>query len=339
MAKENALAHVRPSLLNNFRINVLGHNCSYVDFDGNVGTLKYPPTKQYSPRFAQKIQELHITNVPVIDDKSTPIDDLRHFKYLRRLTLGSGVTGISRNSIPSSVEELTLSKDVTSIPEGYLGNGSLHIVSGPGYKIDIGTTATNDHFYLDKFQRLIIEKKQSLGIGLESHINQRGQSMFDFSTMVKLNSAESIIRRSNEFPNTKSLYFYAESMQANPNASIKIVLDSYPMPEKRKEGLKDDHLIALYVVDEKNLDVEKLNATYPNLRRVFVAESVKKVTNLEPSLEQSPYSYEQKLASGRKQQIILLSDKTTPIKKTAPASEAKVVESPELVQDESEVEK
>lgn len=321
MANEKALAHVRPSLLNNFKINVLGHNCSYVDFDGKVGTLKYPPTKQYSPHFAKKIQELHITEVPVIDDKDTPIDDLRHFKFLRKLTLGTGVTGISRNSIPSSVEELTLSSDVSSIPKGYLGNGNLHIVSGPGYKIDIGTTTTNDHFYLDEFQRLIVEKHQSLGLGLESSINASGRNLFDFTTFVKLNTAESIIRHSNEFPNTKSLYFYAESMQSNPNASIKMVIDSYPMAEKRKKGLPDDHLIALFVVDEKNLDMDKLNETYPNLRRLFIADSVKQVTNLDASAEQTPFCYEQELANGKKQQIILLSDKTTPVKK-APTVEA-----------------
>ena len=334
MAKENALAHVRPSFVNNFRINVLGHNCSYVDFDGKVGTLKYPPTKQYSPRFAQKIQELHITNVPTIDDKSTPIDDLRHFKYLRRLTLGKGVTGISMNSIPASVEELTLSQDVTSIPEGYLGNGSLHVVSGPGYKIDTGTTDTNDHFYLDEFQRLIVKKQHSLGIGRESHINSSGRSIGDFSEYVKLNMAESIIRHSNEFPNSKSLYFYAESMEANPNASIKIVVDSYPMAEKRKKGLQDDHLIALLVVDEKNLDVEKLNATYPNLRRIFVADSVKQVTNLEQSAEQSPYSYEQELPNGKKQQLILLSDKTVPVKKVAFSSTEHSIEKGSIEQEE-----
>ena len=224
------------------------------------------------------------------------------------------------NSIPASVEELTLSQDVTSIPEGYLGNGSLHVVSGPGYKIDTGTTDTNDHFYLDEFQRLIVKKQHSLGIGRESHINSSGRSIGDFSEYVKLNMAESIIRHSNEFPNSKSLYFYAESMEANPNASIKIVVDSYPMAEKRKKGLQDDHLIALLVVDEKNLDVEKLNATYPNLRRIFVADSVKQVTNIEQSAKQSPYSYEQELPNGKKQQLILLSDKTVPVKKVASSS-------------------
>lgn len=334
MAKENALAHVRPSFVNNFRINVLGHNCSYVDFDGKVGTLKYPPTKQYSPRFAKKIQELHITNVPIIDDKSTPIDDLRHFKYLRRLTLGKGVTGISMNSVPASVEELTLSQDVTSIPEGYLGNGNLHVVSGPGYKIDTGTTNTNDHFYLDEFQRLIVKKQHSLGIGLESNINSSGKNIGNFSEYVKLNMAESIIRHSNEFPNSKSLYFYAESMEANPNASIKIVVDSYPMAEKRKKGLQDDHLIALFVVDEKNLDVEKLNATYPNLRRIFVGDAVKQVTEMDYSFELSPHGFETILPNGKKQQLILLSDKTTPIKKATSTEQSQEKETVQEVSNE-----
>lgn len=334
MAKEKALAHVRPSFINNFKINVLGHNCSYVDFDGKIGTLKYPPTKQYSPRFAKKIQELHITNVPVIDDKNTPIDDLRHFKFLRRLTLGSGVTGISRNSIPSSVEELTLSKDVTSIPEGYLGNGNLHIVTGPGYKIDIGTTSTNDHFYLDEFQRLVVDKQHSLGIGYESFETERGNNIGKISSLIKLNMAESIIRHSNEFPNSKSLYFYAQSMSDNPNASIKLVIDSYPMAEKRKKGLPDDHLISLLVVDEKNLDLEKLTNQYPNLERIFVSDSVKQVSNIPQNAEQSPYSFEQELPNGKKQQLILLSDKTVPVKKIPQSSPEQVVEKGSVEQQE-----
>ena len=59
----------------------------------------------------------------------------------------------------------------------------------------------------------------------------------------------------------------------------------------------------------------KLNETYPNLRRLFIADSVKQVTNLDASAEQTPFCYEQELTNGKKQQIILLSDKTTPVKK------------------------
>ena len=315
MAEEKALAHVKPSFLNNFRMNVLGHNCSYVDFDGKMGTLKYPPTKQYPSRLTKHIQELHITNVPTIADKSNPIDDLRHFKYLRKLTLGKGVTGITMNSIPSSVEELTLSQDVTSIPKGYLSNGNLHIISGPGYKVDTGTTQTNDIFYLDEFQRLVVEISHFIGIGLEAHETKRGVNIQDFTTYIKLNMAESIIRHSNEFPNSKSLYVYARSMGHGPDTSIKLVLDSYPMPEKRKEGLDDEKLIALLVVDEKKLDLSKLQKQYPNLQRIFVADSVKQVTEMENTFELASHGFETTLPNGKKQQVILLSDKTTPIKK------------------------
>lgn len=334
MAEEKALAHVKPSFLNNFRMNVLGHNCSYVDFDEKMGTLKYPPTKQYPERLAKHVQELHITNVPTIDDKSNPLDDLRHFKYLRRLTLGKGVNGITMNSIPSSVEELTLSQDVTSIPKGYLSNGSLHIISGPGYKIDTGTTETNDTFYLDKFQRLIVEKNQSIGIGLEAYQTQRGVNIQDFTTYIKLNMAESIIRHSSEFPNSKSLYVYANRMSDGPDTSIKLVVDSYPMAEKRKEGLDDSKLIALLVNDEKKLDLSKLQQEYPNLQRIFVGDAVKQVTEMDYNFELSPHGFETILPNGKKQQLILLSDKTTPIKKATSTEQSQEKETVQEVSNE-----
>ena len=315
MAKEKALAKSKPSLINAFKINVLKHNSMYIDYTGEPRTLRYPPVKPYSDRVKKDLRELHLIGVPMVDDKSEPMDDLRNFPYLTKLTLGKGVRGISKHAIPSTVEELVLSRDVKSIPEGFVSHQAIHKVTGPDYTIESKPTDYKTDFFLDEFYRPNFRRNNRVSIGQEEWLLTHRMSLREGTNDARLAVASGILSHSVKYDNKKTLYAYGDQIDHELDYSVQIVADEFPMPEEHKKELADDHIIAIAIENEKELDFSTLDK-YPNLRCIILGDKIKKVTGL-PEISQDEFTREgfvktftRTLPNGLKQDIRLVSDDT-----------------------------
>lgn len=318
MENNSALIESKPNLWTQFKKNFLGHNATYVDFQGKVGTLRYPQTKPYSDRLCSDIRELTITNVETIDDKSNPHDDLRHFKYLSKLTLGQGVKGISRNAIPTSVEELTISSDFTSLPEGFVSQGMLHKVSGPDFTINTQIASNNTTIHIDEFGRLNFTRLNHVSLGQSDYIASHRQDIGKQTEIARNNSAESLLHHSSQFPNSKTIYVYGKSITSDRDYSVQAVVDTFPMPKEHKSAMPDENLIGIFINGVTSLDTSDLSK-YPNLTTVFLGKDIEKITGITDSLDDKKDNrghskLEEKTVSGKKQSLIFLSTKTLPIK-------------------------
>ena len=78
MANEQGLVATKPNFLEELARKLFKRNCTFTDYSGKIGYLAYPPRNGYSDKQKQEIRGLEITGVETIDDKSTPLDDLRH---------------------------------------------------------------------------------------------------------------------------------------------------------------------------------------------------------------------------------------------------------------------
>lgn len=332
MADENALIE-QPKIISFLRnIGKARFNCKYTDSKGRIGYLSYPPKKGFTPRQCEEIESLEISGVETIDDKTDPKDDLRHLKHLKKLTLGEGVKTISRNSIPTSLSEVTISEGI-SIPESFVAMGSITKVSMPGVTFDSQYANYNNTFFTDEFGRLHFTRSNHLSTGEVGVIDRSGKNLKESTATLRTASAESLLHHSSKHPNNKTLYIYAKSLDSNRNYSIHAVADVFPMPEEHKTELSDENLIGIMVNGVPELDITSLDL-YPNLQTVYVGKSVDKVTGV-----RNPYNGgtdgrgHRRLLElskiGKQQSIILLSENTVPITAPKAKSEEPVIEQTE----------
>lgn len=318
MANEQGLVAAKPNFLEELARKLFKRNCTFTDYSGKIGYLAYPPRNGYSDKQKQEIRGLEITGVETIDDKSTPLDDLRHLKYLTRLVLGEGVKGISRNAIPTTVDEIVLSDSVKNIPEGFVSNGCYKSISGPGFFINAEFSQFNNSFFIDEFGRVNFTRSNRLSSGQRDNMEKHGRDVAKECEDAKTYSTTSLIHHSSKGFNTKTLYIYEKS-KSGSDASIHAVIDDYPMDESHKsERLSDDKLIGIFVNGVEELDLEDL-AKYPDLKTIVIGKSVARVRNVRDDLSSPDIDrhgnkvFGDETITGKKQSVTLLSNETVPL--------------------------
>lgn len=318
MSEERSLITTDTNLWTTFKQKVLGHNCTYIDFLGRQGTLKYPPKRYYPENLTDKVVALTINGVEKIDDKTTLVDDLRYFKNLTKLTLGDGVKSMSFNSLPSTVEELRLPASLTDIKKDSLSCLSLKKVLGPDYSIVVEDYARKKSIYFDEFGRFNFEVSVSeSNASIDPKANHAHMSAEEYTAKNRNVLTDNILNSSTKLPNAQTIYVYAPTIRSDKDYSAHIVLDTFPMPEERKT-LPDDQLIGIYVTGKDNLDTSEL-ANYPNLQKVYLGQDIKKVTGIKDSLDEKKdvnghSILNEQTPTGKAQKIIFLSRDTLPVK-------------------------
>ena len=322
--------------------NLFHRNCRYVDYNGKIGYLAYPPKKGFSPKQCEEIRSLEISGVETIDDKTDPKDDLRHLRFLEKLTLGDSVKTISRYSIPTTVSTIVLPEGI-SIPESHVAMGSYTKISMPGVTFDSKYANYSNSFFTDEFGRLHFTKSSHLSSNEVDVIDRSGKNLQESVSALRNTSAESLLHHSSKYSCDKTIYVYAKSINSNKNYSIHAVADTFPMPEEHKTELSDDTLIAIMVNETQELDLTTLE-TYPNLQTIYVGKSVDKVTGVKEEYTGGTDGRGHKQIldlskSGKKQSIILLSNNTVPIAtpKTK-TSEPTIEQSEQIIENGKDIE-
>lgn len=281
--EEKSLAQVKPSFWTQFKRNFLGHNCTYVDINGRVGTLKYPPRFGYPDTLCKDIRELEITNAETIDEESNPKDDLRVFKYLTKLTLGKGVKKLTYNAIPSSVEHLTISDDL-ELPKNSFKINTLKQLTGPNFDINLGYNSHYKNIYRDEYGRINIEDNASYSNAASSHVeNSHKKPLSEISKDNRLRAAAHILTNVEKSQTSGAIYIYANPNSNDKDYSTHIIVDTYPLPEDHK-NFPEDHLIGIFINDISDIDLRDFDK-YPNLSRISVGKQVDTVRNIDEFTE------------------------------------------------------
>ena len=281
--EENSLAQVKPSLWTQFKINFLGHNCTYVDINGRVGTLKYPPKFGYPETLCKDIRELEITNAETIDEESNPKDDLRVFKYLTKLTLGKGVKHLTYNAIPASVEHLTISDDL-ELPQNSFKINTLRQLSGPNFDINLRYNTHHKNIYRDEHGRIHIDDNASYSNEAATHEeNHYHKALKEICRNKRLQTASHILTNLEKSQTSGSVYIYANPNSSEKDYSTHIVVDTYPLPEDHKD-FPEEHLIGVFVNSVSDIDLRDFDK-YPNLSRISVGKKVDTVRNVDEFTE------------------------------------------------------
>ena len=318
MSEEQSLVAAKPNFFEEISKKLFKKNCTFTDYAGRIGYLLYPPRHGFSDKQKQEIRSLEITGVETIDDKSTPLDDLRHLKYLDRLVLGEGVRGISRNAIPTSVDEVILSDSVKNIPEGFVLNGCYKKVTGPDFFINAEFSQYNNSFFLDEFGRINFTRASRLSLGQIDHLERHGRNVEKEAESARTNATASILHHSSKGKKSKTIYVY-KSTKSTTDASIHVVVDEYPMPEKhRTERLSDDKLIGILINGKEEIDLEDLSQ-YPELETIIVGKDVKRVRSIRDDINSGETDrhgnkvFAEETIGGKKQTVTLLSPETIPL--------------------------
>lgn len=325
MANDNALINStkKPNFFKKLNKKLFKKNCTYIDYKGNIGYIKYPPKKGFDIDLFNDIRYLEIENVEIIDDKTDPKDDLRHLRFLEKITLGKGVKGVSKYSIPTTVNEIVLSDDVVNIPEGYVANGSITKVSTSEYTFDSQYANFNNSFFIDEFKRVNFTRTNHLSIAELNTMDKHDVDLEKATTNLRNTCTESLLHHSGKHPTNKSFYVYAKSLDTTRNYSIIAVADTYPMPEEHKKNLSDENLVGIMINDADSIDLSELNK-YPHLQTVYLGKSVEKLTGTTNPFDGKVDNrgHKQLLEfskTGKQQSIIMLSDKIEVISNTQTA--------------------
>lgn len=281
--EEKSLAQTKPSLWTEFKRNFLGHNCTYVDINGRVDTLKYPPKFGYPESLCKDIRELEITNAEVIDEESNPKDDLRIFKYLTKLTLGKGVKKLTYNAIPSSVEHLTISSDLELAKDSFKIN-TLHQITGPGFDINLNYNIHYKNIYIDEHGRLHIEDNAGYSNVAATHAeNSHRKPLSEVSRDNRNRAVNHVLTNAERSQTSRCIYIYADPNTSDKDYSTHIIVDTYPLPEDHKD-FPEDHLIGVFINNLPDVDLKDFDK-YPNLGRISIGKNVGTVRNIDEFTE------------------------------------------------------
>ena len=320
MTNDKDLVPAKASLLKELMRTLLRQNCKYIDSEGNVNYFKYPSKKGFTTKQHEEIRTLEITNVEIIDNQDTPLDDLRNLRYLEKLVLGDGVKGINKYAIPTTVTELVLSDSVTLIPEGFVAQGSIKKFSGNGYNVNVPFAHYNSTFHVDEFGRLNISTYNHISSAQYDAIEKRGTPVTEAVQDMRNAKVTSLFSHTAKLQNTKSIYVYAHDIDSARDYSIITVVDDYPMDSTHKTKHPDSDLIGIFINGVEEIDLDELPIC-PNLQTVYIGKEVKKVKGISgdvsnPKLDTFEHKYyTEKTSAGKERTILFTSKKTTHVGK------------------------
>lgn len=313
------------SLLDRLR-KALKRTTKYVDSQGKIGYISYPPKKGFSDKQQKEITELEIHDIEILGAEGDT--SLRDLKNLRTLALGEGVKGIASNVIPSTVSTLIIPEGLTQIPEGAIYNSNIKRLVGPDFGMAT-TSPRRTNIFFDEFGRLNLSQDEYYSKGQVDYFNTRKNHALNNPRVLNASQeasaarnhiARELLEATSHAGNSQTVYVYRKTLDSESDFSIQAVLDEFPMPEEHRQSLDDNLLIGILVNGKEELDLASLDR-YPNLKNVFVGKDVKRVVGFDGEPEKINTfdknvhtKYKSQSPSGKNQVIVMLSDETVAMK-------------------------
>lgn len=315
----------KESLLDKIR-KAFNRTTRYVDSQGKIGYISYPPKKGFSDKQKNEIRELEINGVEILGTEKDL--SLRDLKKLKVLTLGQGTKAISSNVIPRSVETLIIPEGLTQIPEGAIYDSSIKSLIAPNFGIAT-TSPRHTNIFFDEFGRLNFTQDEYYSKGQVDYFNTRKNhspknphvlSASQEASAARNHITRQLLEATSHTNNSQSLYVFRKTLDSESDFSIQAVMDTFPMPEDRSLGFDDKLLIGILVNGKDELDLRSLEK-YENLKNVFVGKDVKRVVGFEDEPEKinafdknTPTKYKRQSPSGKDQVVVMLSSETVAMK-------------------------